>query len=154
MPPLSDGSKLGMANRFTIVIDKSTYDLGSWAQAEGLDVKWDIAEYRAGDNGNDRWFFPGNTQFSIVRLTRAATAQDSPTVKKWLSETQFGWQPISGKITLFDSHAEPVLDWTLRNVMPVRWAITNFDAGASKVATETLELAHTGFLDDSQKRLQ
>ena len=59
--PLSDGTKIGMANRFTVVIDNGDYDLGSWSQVDGLDVKWDMAEYRAGDGGNDRWYFPANT---------------------------------------------------------------------------------------------
>jgi phage tail-like protein len=149
MPPLSDSSKLGLANRFTVKIDFASYDLGSWAQADGLDVKWDIAEYRAGDGGNVRWYFPGNTQYSTLRLTRAA-CEDSKTVKKWLSETSFTWKPYSGKVVLHDSAGAPVMDWTLQHVMPVKWSITGFDAGASKVATETLELAHHGFLDDAK----
>jgi len=32
--------------------------------------------------------------------------------------------------------------------MPVHWQILGFDAMASKVATETLEIAHEGFLSD------
>jgi hypothetical protein len=43
------------------------------------------------------------------------------------------------------------VEWDLKNVMPVRWSITGFDAGASRVATETLELAHLGFLADEMK---
>ena len=43
------------------------------------------------------------------------------------------------------------MDWELKNVMPVRWSITGFDAGASRVATETLELNHRGFLADEMK---
>ena len=36
--PLNDQTKLGLANRFTVVIDFASYNLGSWAQADGLDV--------------------------------------------------------------------------------------------------------------------
>lgn len=147
--PLKDQTKLGLANRFAVTIDFATYDLGSWAQADGLDVKWDVAEYRAGDHGNDRWYFPGNTQYSTIRLTRAA-CEDSQTVKKWLSDTSFKWQPYSGTIVLHDSGGKPVMHWDLKDVMPVKWSITGFDAGASRVATETLELAHLGFLEDSK----
>jgi phage tail-like protein len=147
--PLNDQTKLGLANRFTVTIDFATYNLGSWAQADGLDVKWDVAEYRAGDNGNSRWYFPGNTQYSTIRLTRAA-CEDSQKVKKWLSDTSFTWKPYSGKIVLHDSAGAPVMDWELQQVMPVKWSISGFDAGASKVATETLELAHLGFLEDAK----
>jgi len=49
-----------------------SHDLGSWAKVDGLDVSWDIAEYRAGDGGNYRWYFPGNTKYSNIKLARAA----------------------------------------------------------------------------------
>ena len=73
--PLNDASKLGLANRFSVTIDFSTYDLGSWAQADGLSVKWNVAEYRAGDGGQrQRWYYPGNTEYRPIKLTRAASA--------------------------------------------------------------------------------
>ena len=48
--PLSDTTKIGLANRFKVKIDNGTYDLGSWAKVDGLEVTWDLAEYRAGDD--------------------------------------------------------------------------------------------------------
>lgn len=148
--PLSDGTKIGMANRFTVVIDNGDYDLGSWSQVDGLDVKWDMAEYRAGDSGNDRWYFPANTHYSVVKLTRAAS-DESAKVRKWLNENSFKWKPQIATVTLHDSHGDPVLPWTLKHILPLRWSVTGFDAAASKVATETLELNHRGFLDDEMK---
>ena len=147
--PLTDTSKLGLANRFSVTIDYSAYDLGSWAQVEGLTVKWGLAEYRAGDAGNERWYFPGNTEYTTIKLTRAAST-DSQKVQKWLSDTQFKWQPYTGHVVLHDSGSAPIMSWVLRHVMPLHWQITSFDAMASKVATETLELAHLGFLEDSK----
>lgn len=148
--PISDDTQLGLANRFKVTIDKSDYDLGSWAKVEGLDVKWDLVEYRSGDGGNNRWFFPGKTDYSTIKLTRAACT-DTGTVKKWLSTTSFAHELQSGKVELLDSKGEPVADWTLQNVLPLKWSITGFDASSSKVATETLELAHLGFLEDEVK---
>lgn len=146
--PLSDDTLLGLANRFTVVVDG--HDLGSYAKCEGLDVAWEVADYRAGDNGNDHWYFPGVTKYSSIKLTRAA-CKDSEQVKSWLSETSNKHKPGTGTITLFDSHSEKVMSWNLRAVMPTKWAITSFEAGASKVAQETLELEHMGFLDDEFK---
>jgi phage tail-like protein len=149
MSALNDASKLGLANRFSVTIDFASYDLGSWAQADGLSVKWNIAEYRAGDAGNARWYFPGNTEYSSIRLTRAAS-DDSKAVQKWLSDTSFKWKPYTGRVVLHDSGGGEIMEWNLRHVMPVHWQIVGFDAMASKVATETLELAHLGFLEDAQ----
>jgi phage tail-like protein len=148
--PLGDATMLGMANRFTVKIDQGQYDLGSWAQVDGLDVKWDIAEYRAGDSGNDRWYFPANTHYSVVRLTRAASTE-SEAVRSWLDSTSFKWAPQTGTVALYDSASTQIMSWDLKAVMPVRWSITGFDAAASRVATETLELTHRGFLKDEMK---
>jgi phage tail-like protein len=145
--PLNDTSKLGLANRFSVTIDFARYDLGSWAQADGLSVKWSVAEYRAGDAGNLRWYFPGNTEYSTIKLTRAAS-EDSKKVKQWLDDTSFQWKPYTGHIVLHDSGAKEIMTWELQQVMPVHWQIVPFDAMASKVATETLELSHLGFLAD------
>jgi len=68
---LTDQSKVGVANRFTVKANPGDWDLGSWAKAEGLDVTWEMPDYRAGDAGNARWFFPANTKYSAVKLTRA-----------------------------------------------------------------------------------
>jgi hypothetical protein len=38
----------------------------------------------------------------------------------------------------------------LENAVPTKWSIQGFDAGASKVAIETLVVAHAGFLADAQ----
>jgi len=149
---LGDASKLGMANRFTVVIDRGGVDLGSWSQVDGLDVSWDIAEYRAGDAGNDRWYFPANTHYSKITLTRAAS-EESARVRKWLDSTSFEWKPDTATIALCDASGTPIPDlfWNLRHVMPLSWKITGFEAGASRVATETLSLAHMGFLMDEKK---
>ncbi|MDT4991162.1 MAG: hypothetical protein QOE51_1513 [Actinoplanes sp.] len=147
---IGDATMLGMANRFTVKIHNGEYDLGSWSQVDGLDVKWDMAEYRAGDAGNERWYFPANTHYSLVRLTRAASAE-SKLVRKWLSSTSFKYAPQAATVALHDSAGDLVVDWELKQVMPVRWSVTGFEAGASRVATETLELNHRGFLDDEKK---
>ncbi|MEU6707888.1 phage tail protein [Streptomyces sp. NPDC091376] len=144
---LTDNSTLALANRFAVVMDAGEYDLGSWNKVQGLDVQWKMCEYRAGDSGNDRWFFPGYTEYSTLKLTRAA-CNDSQKVKKWLSSNSFASKPHSGSITLMDPSNMPVIAWEMRCIIPVKWSIDSFEAGQSKVALETLELQHKGFLDD------
>lgn len=144
--PLTNTTMLGLANRFVVTIDD--HDLGSWAKCEGLDVKWDVASYKSGDGGNMTIYHQGGTTYSTIKLTRAA-CEETMQVKDWLNKTSFNHQlEMTGSIKLCDSSGKPVADWELRYVLPSKWSITGFDAGASKVATETLELVHHGFLDD------
>lgn len=148
---LTDTSTIGLSNRFVVSMSgKSDYDLGSWSKAEGLDVAWDIAEYRMGDGGNDRLYFPGNTKYTNVKLIRGVS-EETKKVKVWLNKNSWEMEVFVGSITLFSTSADPVADWTLRDVMPAKWSISTFDAGASQVSMETLELVHRGFLDDERK---
>jgi phage tail-like protein len=148
---LTDTSSIGLANRFVVSMSgKSEYDLGSWTKAEGLDVAWDIAEYRMGDGGNDRLYFPGNTKYTNVKLIRGVS-EETEKVKQWLNKNSWEMEVFTGSIQLFTTAAKKVTEWTLRDVMPAKWSITSFDAGASQVAMETLELVHRGFLEDERK---
>ncbi|MFJ3977815.1 phage tail protein [Streptomyces sp. NPDC090021] len=144
---LKSDATLALANRFSVKVDEGKIDLGSWSQVQGLDVQWKMADYRAGDAGNDRWYFPGFTEYTPVKLTRAACS-DSPAVQEWLSSNSFASKPTSGSITLMDPSGKPVISWTLRQILPTKWSIAGLEAGQSKVALETLELMHMGFLND------
>jgi phage tail-like protein len=148
---LTDTSTIGLSNRFVVSMSgKSEYDLGSWSKAEGLDVTWDVAEYRMGDGGNDRLYFPGNTKYTNVKLIRGVS-EETAAVQKWLNKNAWEMEVFTGSIKLMSSAAAMVAEWTLRDVMPAKWSISTFDAGASQVSMETLELVHRGFLDDERK---
>ena len=147
-----DGTKIGMANRFSVIVTPGDHDLGTWAQVQGLQVKWEVGEYRAGDQGNARWILPGKTTYQPVKLIRAA-CDDSKKVQTWLSETSHKHKTHEVTINLFDTvykAGEEIISWTLENALPSSWEIAGFDAGASKVALETLTFEHTGFLADQQ----
>jgi phage tail-like protein len=153
MAVLNDTTNVGLANRFLVTIIPGDYDLGSWQKAEGLDVTWDMPDYRAGDGGNQRWFFPANTKYTPVKLVRAA-CDDSMKVRDWLNKNSFTFSAsrVQVKIQLFDSTGKiPVVEWDLRNALPKKWSINSMDAGASQISIETLEFDHEGFLDDEMQ---
>jgi phage tail-like protein len=145
--PLAKES-LGLVNRFKVEI--GGHELGNWSKCEGLDVAWETAEYRAGDSGNYRWYFPGFTKYSTIKVTRAASPE-SKSVHEWLQKHSFSHKKEHGKITLYDSAYKEVMSWDLVEVMPSKWSISPFDANGSSVAVETLELVHEGFLHDDKK---
>ena len=43
------------------------------------------------------------------------------------------------------------MTWTCEGAFPAKWSVVQFDAGTSKIATETLEISHVGFLVDEKK---
>jgi phage tail-like protein len=137
----------GMSHHFIIVIDNPTYDLGSWQKASGLTVTWDVATYRAGDQGNEFWIYPAATKYQNIKLTRPVSPSSNVT-QAWLAATSANMMPLSGAILLCGSMGVPIITWRLYQFFPVSWQVGEFSAAEAKVVTETLELAHTGFLDD------
>jgi phage tail-like protein len=141
-------SPVNMSHHFVVVIDDATYNLGSWSKVTGLKVSWEPCEYRVIDPGNQHWVLPGNSKFENIKLSRAACAE-SAVVQQWLAATTKNPAPSSGVIALVDWVRLPVVQWYMTQCYPIAWSIVDFDADQGKPAIETLELSHTGFLDDS-----
>ena len=145
-----DGTKIGMANRFACRVTPGDHDFGTFSEVTGLDVQWDVVQYQAGDQGNNKWILPGNTKYSTVKLARTA-CDDSKKVKEWLDKTSFTHEPHIVTIELYDeSYTTAIMEWELKEAMPTKWSISGFKAGTSGLATETLEFAHCGFLADEK----
>lgn len=136
----------GDSSRFLVIFDDSEYDLGSWSRVSGLGVQYDTVEYRCGDS-NQVWTAPGIAKYSKISLSRA-TGLDSGKVQEWLSKTSRQPQVFSGKIQLQSVIGLPICEWTLKSFVPCGWKIADLDSKAQTVVTETLDLAHTGFLED------
>jgi len=141
--------QMPMSHRFYVRIDRSAFDLGSWSRVSGLSVGWAKLTHRSGEDNNEQ-VFPGNISYPTIKLTRSACS-DSATVQKWLASTTRHRESLSGGIHLLDFTGLPVITWELKEFFPIGWSISDFDSGGSKPVTETLELAHNGFLDDEGK---
>lgn len=137
-------SPLGMAHRF--VVTAGGRNLGAWSKVSGLSVKWDLAEHRVGDS--DQYFkYAGVPKFDRLKLARAAESAGTSSVQEWLAEVKSsGGTPEEGSVQMQTSAGLPVVTWSLHEMFPVSWQISEFDAGSSKVAVETLEIVYFGFL--------
>lgn len=136
----------GDSSRFVVIFDDDKYDLGSWARVSGLQVTYEMAEYRCGDS-NQVWKMPGAAKYSNITLTRS-TSIDSHLVQEWLAETSREPQVFSGCIQLQTIVGVPLCEWTLKSFVPCGWKIADVESKAATVVMESLELAHTGFLAD------
>jgi len=149
---LTVDANLGLAMRFDVVVDG--YSLGSWSSCKGLTVTFD--SIKVNELGQHAWTtnIPNRAKYSAVTLTRAMTAGDWATTKRWLEQViGDGWVTGSATehtatITLRDAKRAEVAVWTLRNALPSTWKGPQLDATGKAVALETLELIHEGFLDD------
>jgi phage tail-like protein len=134
---------------FEVTIDG--HELGFWSKVDGLAVKFEIAEYRAGDGSNRRWIEPAYTTYTNVKLGRATTLRYTKQIMDWVQKSQFKSDKVTAEIKgwpFWHKKKDPSLavKWTLHGVLPVAWSGPVFDNHGGAVAMETLELAHEGFL--------
>jgi phage tail-like protein len=151
--PLIATSKLGVAMRFKVVVDD--IDLGGWSNCTGLSVDFKNKKVAEGGNYEYNRILPERVEYKAVTLKRAMNSDDSAKVQSWLSKVVSSWYnassptdygPRTARITLFDANGGQVASWSLRNVYPQKWSGPDLDATGTRVAFETLELIHEGFL--------
>jgi phage tail-like protein len=130
--------------RFTVTIDGQA-SLGNWTKCEGLTVEYDVHEYSEGGLNGFVHRLPGRAKYQNIKLTRPIDAS-SAAVAGWVASVQAMGNRVTAQIAVLDPEGAPVTFWNLLDVFPVRWTGPNLDIDTAQVATETLELAHNGFL--------
>jgi phage tail-like protein len=137
--------RFGLSTRFEVVIDG--FPLGRWSKCEGLSVTFKLLDYVPLGQNDHLPVLPDRVTYDKITLTRAVTAEDSPLVMRWLANMAKSFSGGTGEITLLDSHDTKVTSWKLRRVYPTKWKGPQLDAASHNIATESLELAHEGFLE-------
>jgi phage tail-like protein len=143
--PQEDQYSPGLALRFTVEVDGQT--LGNFTKVEGLEVEYEVEEYVEGGLNDYVHRLPGRRKFQNIRLTRPLD-KDSGKIAAWLSEfapTATG-SPTTAKIEALNANSKVVATWDLADVWPVKYSGPSFAVETSDVASETLELAHHGFV--------
>src|SRR5262245_32120769 len=128
---------------FSVILDSNP--LGVFASCEGLGVEVVVEQREEGGNNEFIHQLPVRLKYTNVKLTRPIDHQ-SKLVADWLTKMHGKLKRSTARITALDTYRIPITSWTLKGVMPVRWQGPSMTADGNKVATETLELAHHGFL--------
>jgi phage tail-like protein len=128
---------------FVVKIDDES--LGSFSSCDGLGCEFVMEQREEGGNNGMVWQLPTRIKYSNVKLSRPVT-KDSATVVKWLSGMAAGVRRKTATIEARTLGGDVIARWSLVDVVPVRWSGPQLSGDSPKVATETLELAHHGFL--------
>ncbi len=135
---------IALSLRFHVVIDGQT-SLGDWTKCEGLTVEYDIYEFKEGGVNTFIHRLPGRAKYQNIKLSRPVT-RDTSAVAVWLANVTPSMPRTTMKISVLDEAAAEIAAWSLDSVIPVRWTGPTLDVAQNGVATESLELAHAGFL--------
>jgi phage tail-like protein len=136
-------SEYALGLRFHVRIDGQ--DFGNWEKCEGLSVEYDMHEHSEGGQNTFVHRIPGRVKYQNIKLTRALDGS-SPDVTAWMASVALRLVPGTAEISVRDGTGDEVASWSFIGIYPVRWSGPNLDIYGNQHATETLELAHQGFL--------
>lgn len=128
---------------FIVKIDD--FDLGPFNSCEGLGCEIVLEQREEGGNNGYVWQLPSRIKYSNIKLSRPIT-KNTENVTKWIASMVTGVTRKTGHISALTADGTVIASWNLMGVVPVRWQGPSLNVDSPKVATETLELAHHGFL--------
>jgi phage tail-like protein len=128
---------------FAVSIDGN--DLGVFNSCEGLGVEVVMEQREEGGNNGYVWQLPTRLKYTNVKLSRAL-GPDTVKVAKWFSGMTGKVSRRTATIVAMTSDNSKVATWNLTDVVPVRWSGPSLNTDSPKIATETIEIAHHGFL--------
>jgi phage tail-like protein len=133
--------------RFQVLIDDAV--IGAFAECSGLTVEYDIMEYQEGGEQRFVHKLRGGLKYPNLVLKRGVTYED--TLVQWFFDRSDDREQGRGNVTLnlLGDDGAQVRSWSFASAFPVKWSGPSFSAKSTNVATETLEIAHQGFVQPS-----
>ena len=132
--------------RFIVQIDDM--NLGAFNSCDGLGAEVVLEQREEGGNNGFVWQLPTRIKYPTIKLSRPLT-RSTEQVAKWFTATMAGRKRegrTTGYIQAMTGDGVVVATWGLLDVVPVRWTGPSLNPDSPKVATETVEIAHHGFL--------
>jgi phage tail-like protein len=127
------------------VVKLDDQNLGAFSSCDGLGCEFVMEQREEGGNNGMVWQLPSRIKYSNVKLSRPVT-KDSAQITRWFAGMASGISRKTATIEARTLEGTVIASWHLEGVVPVRWSGPQLSAESPKVATETLELAHHGFL--------
>ena len=128
---------------FAVSIDGD--DLGVFNSCEGLGVEVVMEQREEGGNNGYVWQLPTRLKYTNVKLSRAL-GPDTVKVARWFTGMTSKVSRRTATIVAMTSDNSKVASWNLTDVVPVRWSGPSLNLDSPKIAVETIEIAHHGFL--------
>jgi phage tail-like protein len=133
------------------VVQLDSIGLGAWNSCDGLGCEVVVEQREEGGNNGFVWQLPTRIKYPNIKLTRPLT-KDTEKVAKWFADwvrrgaRWSGAGDKTGFIQAMTADGTVVARWGLLGVVPVRWTGPSLSPDSPKVATETIEIAHHGFI--------
>jgi phage tail-like protein len=141
---IADPADTAVSVYFEVRVDGR--ELGAFTACDGLGCEVVVEQREEGGVNSFVHQLAGRIKYTNIKLTRPVNP-DTVKIAAWFASMNGTVRRTQAEITAKSNDAKPVFTWTLTGVIPVRWQGPSLSTESAKVATETLELAHHGFLD-------
>jgi phage tail-like protein len=128
--------------RFEVTVPALNVHVGFFTQATGLTAQVDVLEYLEGGRNDMVHKLPSRIKQGNITLKRGVTTEGA--LLAWFKATVVKVQPTDLTIKLYDSASQPQRTWSFAQAYPVKWTVSDLNAGGNEIMTETLEIAHQG----------
>ena len=142
MPVLED---VDTAVSLCFVVKLDDVSLGAFSSCDGLGAEVVMETREEGGNNNFVWQLPSRLKYPNVKLSRPL-GKDTEKIADWFSSMATGYTRKTATIEAMTTDGTIVAQWGLLDVVPVRWTGPQLNSDSPKVLTETIEIAHHGFV--------
>jgi phage tail-like protein len=125
-------------------VDIPGVTIGVFARCTGLQVEFEVLEYAEGGENGYVHKLRGATRYANLVLSRGVTNETG--LLDWLFNFQELGQRPTVTISLLDERDASVRSWGFSAAFPVRWTGPTLADATGEVATEELEIGHTGLV--------
>ena len=131
-------------SKFRYKVEIDGIEAGGFSEVTGGDITIEPIEYRTGDmTALTPLKVVGLKKYGNITLKQGMT--DSRVLYEWLEPGLTGdVERKTVTITLLDETGAPAASWQAINAWPTKYTIPDFNATASEIAIETLEITHEG----------
>jgi phage tail-like protein len=134
--------------RFRVTLgDVAGQDIGWFTECNGLVAEWEVFTYEEGGLNDYAHKFRGRAKYQNLVLKRGVTYESA--LLDWFAECSDHAERKDLSVALLGPDGKPVRSWQFMAAFPVKWQGPGLNAGSANAATETLEIAHHGFKENS-----
>lgn len=111
-------------------------------EVSGISAEMGIEEIKEGGENRFHHRIPVRAKYANLVLKRGMLT-DSKLIS-WFQDAIEGFifKPTTVTVSLLNEQHVPLSTWTFVDAWPVKWSISNFNAGENQVVADTIELAY------------
>lgn len=121
-------------------------EIGYFTECSGLTVEWEVTDYQEGGLNTHAHRLRGRAKYPNLVLKRGVTSEEG--LMAWFFKTQTQVQRPTVIVSITNPAGQAVRHWSFAGAFPVKWTGPTLNAGTSSMASESLEIAHDGFVLD------